>query len=677
MISRTRLSTVPLLPVTACFCGGIILQLAGYPLWTLAILLAVAGILAFFNTSFSALAGAASLGLLCAFLSRPPEDYESLANRELTFGAVVENVKELESSQRLIVTLDNISDSVIPSTDIRPVKACLIITGAAPYILPGQGINFTGKLQCISIMTDLPDEIDPSSYLLHDDVMLQGFISGQKIIAREKNFGLRAACKLQASRMREKVIIAINESSLTPFAKDFLVAAIAGDSSYITSENRTNFAKAGLSHILAISGLHVGLIAMIVTIALWPMHALGFNGTRSLCVILLLWGFAFMTGLTDSVVRASVMATVYLAGRMSQQRTNPLNTLCLSALVILILSPQSLFLPGFQLSFASVASIIVFADKLNPVSPRRRLPYMAMSYLTVSFSAILGTGLISAIYFHSFPVYFLFANLIASALLPLIIGGGIIVVILFFLSFPSGWICAPVSWCSSLLQIVTDGISSLPGASIGNIYIESWTVVPLFALLIWLKTALDRGRKQELALVSCGFFIYILLICAIPGTTTDPRMYITRDKQHTELLYPNTDGSLHIIPTNPLEPGFVKQRAEFRYRDYMGKRGINRITIDTTAPRSDKLITYGGRTIGLFSGKPEKPAPCKLDYAIICRGERDDMHSFIDEYRPDSIILAYDLNPRRAKRYIGECQLRGVPCLWLRESAWSLSGRSD
>jgi len=623
----------------------------------------------------SALTFAVALGIVCAFNDRPPDDEMSIAGRELTFAATVRNTKSLDTSQRITADIVKTGTSGDSLTEHTPIPVSIIVTGNEPDIIPGDAICFRATFQPVSPITDLPDEIDPAYYLLKEHVNLQAFVPASSIVLSDTlnnsatNEWLRSSHKI-----RQSVIVAINNSSLSPFSKDILVATIAGDPEYITPYTRQQFAGSGLSHILAISGLHVGLIALIATMVLWPIYAWGYGKLRASLVIILLWVFAFTTGLSPSVVRATIMATIFITGRMLQQRTSSLNTLCLSALVILVFAPGSLFKAGFQLSFAAVISIIVFADRLNPVSPRRRLPYMLVSYLTVSLSAVLGTGLISTFYFHTLPIYFMLGNLVASVILPFLIGGGVFIVILTFMSLPTGWLCAPVNWSASFLELASDGIASLPGASVTNIYLPSWTIIPFILLLFWLKSSLDSQRPQKILISAIGLTVYITALSLAPETDIESRLYITRDKQHTHLIYPSHDHILNIIPTNPLEPENVRDRTMFRYSDYMGKRGIDSVNIDTADSHSDKLLIYNGKSIGLMSGKTIKLHPQKLDYAIICRGFRENITDQIDLYRPDTIILSYDLNPRRAQRYVNECRDLKVPYIWLRESQWSISG---
>ena len=159
-------------------------------------------------------------------------------------------------------------------------------------------------------------------------------------------------------------------------------------------------------------------------IALYPLRLCRMRSAASASAIILLWSYAAVTGLSASVTRATVMASVLLMASMLQRRHSPANALCLAAMLIMAFDPTALFTISFQLSFAAVAGILLFARLLNPTAPRRRIAHRLAGIVSVSLSAMLATGAISAYYFHTFPIYFLPANVAVAPLLPLLISGG-------------------------------------------------------------------------------------------------------------------------------------------------------------------------------------------------------------------------------------------------------------
>ena len=208
-----------------------------------------------------------------------------------------------------------------------------------------------------------------------------------------------------------------------------VVAAMTlGDKSAMTSDLREVYAVSGASHVLALSGLHLGIIYM--------MFSLLTVGRKSRFVIQILavlgiWAFALLVGLPISVVRSAVMISVYALLSLLGRSRAPLNALALAALIILIVSPYSLYDIGFQLSFAAMLAIIVVQPILNSLIHREWLfahPPLrwAWGLATVSVTAQLGTAPLVAYYFSRFSTWFLLTNFIVipatTAILWLAIG---------------------------------------------------------------------------------------------------------------------------------------------------------------------------------------------------------------------------------------------------------------
>lgn len=181
-----------------------------------------------------------------------------------------------------------------------------------------------------------------------------------------------------------------------------LRALLLGDRSRVTDVQRDRFAKTGLMHLLAVSGLHVFLVGMVLYVLLRPLlmrfqlRWRAVEGTRAVLTVTVLGFYMLLTGSRPSVVRAVIMATLFIGGIFFQRSTHSLNTLGVAALALLAVRPPALFDVGFQLSMAAVAGIVTLNPRLLEMVPERyRAPQGAdwlVSTGTVSAAAILGTA---------------------------------------------------------------------------------------------------------------------------------------------------------------------------------------------------------------------------------------------------------------------------------------------
>ena len=207
----------------------------------------------------------------------------------------------------------------------------------------------------------------------------------------------------------------------------FLIATLTGDSDILDTDTRRLYSSAGTAHILALSGLHVGIIIIAIYIVLFPLYLLRLRGTLYIISILILWGYAIITGLSASVTRAVIMATVVTGGILLQRRYSSFNALLLAAIIIMAFDRRALFQPGFQLSFCAVAVIILLTPLLLTRKRRgNRIMYYLLAMLTTTLTATAGTAIISAFHFHSLPVYFILANIPSLLVLPIILSGGLL-----------------------------------------------------------------------------------------------------------------------------------------------------------------------------------------------------------------------------------------------------------
>lgn len=669
MISRTQLASAPLLPLAVCFSFGIALQsLTGGVWWAALSLLLASVLLLFFNRHLSVLALVALLGYVDAifFVANGPD--ESLAGHRFVFRGEVLEAKEGASSRVNIVRLEAAGPDKQGLAPIRRCNARVVIPGFTPQMAIGDKMVFVARLEPVVYRSDLPQEITDGELCARKNVFLTAQITDADVISTSSASGLLG----WSLRQRENIIRIIGTSDLSTDAKELLMAVTTGTDGVLSDDVRAGFNRSGLSHLLALSGLHVGIIAMIVSLALWPLYISGRGRLRDVAVIAALWLFVLLTGAAPSVVRATVMVTIYLVGRLMRRRVSPLNSLAAAALIILLFSPGALFTIGFQLSFAAVLAIILFAERLNPFSRRRRVLHAAASYVTVTITAVAGTGLLSAIYFHSFPLYFLPANCLAALLITPVVASGALFVALGALGFQWLWLTALTDRLCDLLYSVTDFFSSLPGASATSFYFEAWTVWPMLMSLVALKLMLDKRNGIRIPFfVSTCIVMVVTVLLSVPSAP-EPRIYMLRNTYHTELAFADGDSVLRLVSTTPAEVNNVAGAAQTRFSEYLCRRGLRRVTVDTTRFQCDRSITLGASVIGLLSGKRYPLPPMKLTYAAVCRGFRGDMARLAEDYSPDTVLLAYDLHPRRAAIYMQQCDSLGLPYVWLRQRPWSV-----
>jgi len=289
-------------------------------------------------------------------------------------------------------------------------------------IRPGNYVKLSGSYSKGREMRN-PGEFDYNKYL--NSLGISGTLiipKIQDIKILNDRYKLFESAVFSVRKYLDGVIRSIHNKKTASLLRGLLLA----DRSEIDFATRTQFINAGVMHILAVSGLHVGFVAIVFIFMFGRLNIY----LRSVLTISGLFIFMIITGIQSSVFRATLMAVFIIFGFLSNRTTNLFNSLSLAALIILIFKPDDLFNPGFQLSFAAVLGIALiypptekFFNSLN--IKNNFLRYILLS-MAVSLSAQAGTLPLTLLYFGKLSIISLAANLLVILVSAIIVGTGIL-----------------------------------------------------------------------------------------------------------------------------------------------------------------------------------------------------------------------------------------------------------
>ena len=304
----------------------------------------------------------------------------------------------------------------------------------------------------------------------------QTFVSSwkwQKVELSLKSLSRLERTRLYFLKLRSKLLQRLRGTESDAFA---VVAAMAlGDKTALTQDLRDVYAITGASHILALSGLHLGIIYMLLTLLFGNRHFFTFSPSHFftflpsyLFTLTSVWSFVFLVGIPVSVVRSATMLTVYALLSLGHRDKMSVNTLAFTALLVLIVSPLSLFDIGFQMSYLSVFAILLMvplSERLFPVGylMTHRVIRWLWGMVAVSCAAQIGVAPLVAYYFGRLPVYFLLTNFIVIPAATLILWLSPLVFL-----FPS--LAYILLYIVSGLNTLLTTIASIPGASIDGLH---------------------------------------------------------------------------------------------------------------------------------------------------------------------------------------------------------------
>lgn len=274
---------------------------------------------------------------------------------------------------------------------------------------------------------------------------------------------------------------------------------------------RDRFSAAGVSHILAVSGFHVAVVAGFASFFLgWLPRRGKTKSLRWLLTLGAVWGYVWLTGGAPSALRAGAMITLFLTGRLLRRRTDRYNTWAAAAFCMLAYNPLYLFNIGFQLSYAAVFAILYFQPRIRKQLPVRN-PLLAYPWegLAVTMAAQLGTLFLCLYYFGRFPLFFLFTNLPVTVLATLLIPLGLLWVGLPAACPGYGWLQTVVEALTGWLVGVVDGFGRIPGAAY-PLSLDGFSLFCLYGALFFASTY-ARGRRRWPLLAALSFLLIMLI----------------------------------------------------------------------------------------------------------------------------------------------------------------------
>ena len=291
--------------------------------------------------------------------------------------------------------------------------------------------------------------------------------------------------KLNALDLREKLLKEETRWNVDEEAQGVIAAMTLGDKSLLDKDVKNTYRKVGVAHILALSGLHLTIIYAVITMALGWWRSLML---KQVITILSIWAFAFMVGLSPSVVRSSVMISIYALLSLGYREKMSVNTLAFTAIIMLVVNPRSLYDVGFQLSFAAVLAILVLNPLFSKVIPlhvlqRHRWLRFWWGLTTVSISAQMGTAPLVAYYFGTFSTYFLLSNYIVVPLASAILYLTLACLMTSWWIGLQAWLVALLGCIVGTMNWILEVIGALPKSCVEGINLSTLQLYLIYILI--------------------------------------------------------------------------------------------------------------------------------------------------------------------------------------------------
>ena len=293
--------------------------------------------------------------------------------------------------------------------------------------------------------------------------------------------------------IRNKALEVLKENVIIKSHFPIVSALVLGYKDELSNHTKHSFSSTGAMHVLAVSGLHVGIIYFIlksiITLFTFYQRNLVF---RNILVLIGIWVYALITGMSPSVLRACTMLSFLIIAEVFNRNTNVYNVLSASAILLLTINPYLIMQVGFQLSYLAVLGILYIQPKMEKIwAPKYWLIQKIWTITTVSIAAQISTFPLGLLYFHQFPNYFLISNLVVIPAAFLILSLGILIIVLSFSKIIVGFISYLLQHVLNSLLLVIRHIESIPGSLTEGLSISIFETMLIYlfiaSILISLK----------------------------------------------------------------------------------------------------------------------------------------------------------------------------------------------
>jgi len=454
-----------------------------------------------------------------------------------------------------------------------------------------------------------------------------------------------------ASFVRNFIAKKIDKLHVNSTAKAFLKAFYLGKRGEIPDEIKTDYKNSGVIHILALSGLHVGILLKILEFLLYPVaRTKQGKKIRGILIIMILWAFAFVTGLSPSIVRAVTMFSCFALASGLNRPSNSINTLSISAFLLLILNPNYIFDVGFQLSYGAVLGILVIVPILNCFwTPKHVLTKPMTTLLKVSVAAQLGILPLGLYYFHQFPGLFFIANLLVVPVLMLCLWLGVLIIVFEGFKF-SEWLGYSFESLIDLMNKFAHLVANFEFLLFKNITFDFYMMVLLYIIIVLFFKYIISKTFKKIALLLTSVLIFQLYVLFVFKINSKSEFIVFQKTKHTILGFKNGNYfEFHNTEKNNKKFSFID--------DYTTNEGIDK----TSKSKLKRFYSIGGHnlivvdSLGNFDFKS-----VKFDWILLRNSPKINLEKVIKILKPKLIIADGSNYKSYVKRWRKTCAKKSI-----------------
>jgi len=487
-----------------------------------------------------------------------------------------------------------------------------------------------------------PGGFDYAAYLKQNNIRATAYINSTDWY--KTNTIPPFSIRREANIIRSKLLAIYEKYDIKDYEFAVLAALTVGYTDELSPDLRASYSASGAMHVLSVSGLHVGIVYIVIAFLLGFLKKSRFQlFLRAILIVIFLWTYAFITGLSPSVVRSALMFSFVAIGTSLERKSQIYNTVFMSAFIMLLIEPNFIYNIGFQLSYAAVLSIVIFQKPFAALLPfsNKALRWLR-DLVSVSVAAQIGTLPFTLYYFQQFPNYFLLTNLVAIPLSTIVIYLAIMLLATSFIPVVASYVALLLKWSLIALNFLIVEIHHLP-FSVSILTFNFAQVLAMVGAITFISLYFYTKKASPLLIgLSCILIVSLLSLQTTYNTLHSDKIIVYSSSKHLHINF--IDKNKNYIYSTKVEELL---KIAGRYWK-MNKIEMPDTTKSTNYFRNNYAF-YSDKRIALATEKLWKnktlDTPLNVDILIIANKCKPKAHYLFENIHPKTVVVDKSISP--------------------------------
>ena len=509
-----------------------------------------------------------------------------------------------------------------------------------------------------------PQEFDYRAYLMRKGITGQTYLRDEDWIDLQTN----NANPLYAFsyHFRYVLLASLQRSGVKNDEFGVAAAILLGYDDKLADEVRKNYVAAGSMHILCVSGMHVGIIYLLASFLLGFLNRKKWQKTlKYLLLLALIWLYAFIAGLSPSILRSALMISFVIIGEMIHRKGFIINSIAASAFVLLCINPFNLFEIGFLLSYSAVIGIIVLQKPIyNLIYLKNKVLDKAWEITAVALAAQIGTIPFTLFYFNQFTTYFWLSNLLMTPISFVVIISGMVLLLVSWIPYVNVLVGYLVWGAVYVMNAIVSWVERLPFSIVKGLYVSEFEFVMLLLafLLLLLGVALKK-RRMLIGMLSALLLMMVSVTVRLYQSDYQKGMTFFSLRNHTAIDF--VKGRDHVLLADSALMS-DESAVDYSLRGAWTKRhlslhpeifGSNEDFVGDYLSKKSNLVSFDGKLLALWDEiRIEDSLPYRLpvDYLLVYERQNPDVQSVINSYAPKILLIDGSMPRYLAEKWIAQ-----------------------